>query len=75
MDRDNLYTEFEDEIDFIDMLHSDEALDKSEVIAASALGRQKSQLETQKIKLQSQMTDVDEKIAALEAKIASMQAT
>lgn len=75
MDRAKLYTELEDELNFIDALHSDEDLSPSEVVSVSALEKQKAQLESQRVKIEAQLEALEEKAARIEAQIARMQAS
>jgi len=76
MDRNKLYQEFKDEIDFIEgELNADEDLSPTETITVSALERQKAQMESQKIKLEQGLKDLLEKMNRMEAQIARMKAT
>jgi uncharacterized protein (DUF3084 family) len=82
MKRNNLYQEFEDEMEFIedekfkeDTDAAVEDLSATEVVTVNALQRQKSQLTIQKTKLQNQLKTVEENINKLDAQIARMQST
>lgn len=76
MDRNNLYKDFEDELDFItNNLHADEDLSPTETITVSALERQKAQLESQKVKLEQGLKTLLEKMNQIDAQIARMKAT
>jgi septal ring factor EnvC (AmiA/AmiB activator) len=78
MKRDNLYTEFEAEMEIINSMLknvADEALSPTEVTAVTALQRQRAQLQSSKTKLENQLKEVDEQLAKMDAQISRMQAT
>jgi len=80
MKRNNLYKDFEAEMDFINSEEfkksiAIEDLSPTEVVATTALQRQRANLTASKTKLENQLKAVTDQLAKLDAQIARMQAT